>query len=295
MHATSDSLEDKIQTRKALEETFVNASVENVIIENLVRYKGNHLKKVKGVSKYRHAKESDVLSASKRGVEADVYLKLYVDELSEYIIVDMEPSDIVQFGDFDGLYSSFSLEVESVSMRLEEDSVVVRMDGEDVLGEFEVADVKPDDTQTYLSYQNFTDNYSIENRCGREAEQMLFTAWTRKVGLFEGEWIVDDVRQNEDSAKLTIIHPEWDESLKFTVSLSDWEENSAVRDLVNKTGSGLFSNIEGESVWLTRAEDTGKKAVSSVNGWDVYPIEERTTDEKSNLIGHAVKQITQRL
>lgn len=279
---------DKATERSVVEDSSVRGVVQDVVISRRVEYYsgsvGRGPKHTGSVDVVERWEERDNRDIRKVGVDPSVYLDVYVEPLGETVRVDMSPSEVVQFGEFMSLNGRFSLTEEEVEVKVDIESVEFECFGSySRVGEMR-------DTMTYSEWCSqrrrvFDRGYE----CGEVIEERLRSAWAKKKGIHSELWTVSNVDDPEysSSAKVTVEHPEVAEELSFRISMNDWEENEALRKLVDEDAFGLPSNLEQQKVFVSVAEYDG--VVAENGSWKLYrrsvmPLKTRVTDAGKGLV-----------
>lgn len=260
---------NRVLERIVANDTFVQAEVREVVISQRVEYYSGsvgrgpkHTGKLSVVERWDNDDARDVRTV---GVDPSVFLRIYVKPLNKRMLVCMSPSDIVQFGEFSSLRGRFELTVDSVEVKVNSESVTFENYGT-YTWEKEVSD-----TITYSSFR--TKRRRIFDRgyqCGEEMEEQLRSAWAKKEGVHSGIWRVSDVDDPEYSStvELEVESEATSDCLSFFLSMDEWDENAELRELIEKDGNGLPSNLDGEDVYVSFSEMDG--AIAECDGWFLY-------------------------
>lgn len=263
-------------------DTFVPASVQGVQYSEEVEYVsgpvGSRIHHTGTLSVIQRWEDEDSRSVRIRGVCPSLYVKLYVKDVNESVLVQMKASDVIQFGEFTSLRGSFKKTVDEVDVKVDADSVVI-----DGVGSFSRAtDVRQRNVKSYSSWnpnqrRGFR-NYSYE--CGEDVTERLREAWAQENGVYSGVWRVDDVDDPDYSStvNVTVVPSEsinMAEELRFTLSMDEWDDNAALRALVEEDGNGLASNLEGETVFVSLAEYRRRESVAECGPWKLYRAKDK--------------------
>lgn len=268
-------------------DTFVPARVKGVQYSEEVEYmsgpvgrRTRHTGQLSVIERWEKESSRDVRI---RGVCPTLYVKLYVKDVNESVLVQMGASDIIQFGEFSSLRGRFKKTVDEVDVKVNAEAVVI-----DGIGSFgRATDVRRRNLKSYSSWNSNQRsgfrNYSYE--CGEEVTERLRTAWAKDEGVYSGVWRVEDVDDPEYSSTVTLtVMPSEPLSgvveLRFVLSMDDWDENAALRALVEEDGEGLVSNLEEEDVFVSLAEYSRRECIAECGPWKLY----RKTDRPNILI-----------
>lgn len=260
---------DQALERIVAKDTFVQAEVRDVVISQRVEYYSGSIgrgpKHTGKLSVIQRRNEDDSRDVRIVDVDPSVFLRVYVNTLNKRLLVRMSPSEIVELGEFTSLRGSFKLTTDKVYLKVDSDTVTFENYGSYTWDE----DVS--DTMTYSSFRSMEGRaFDRGYQCGKEIEERLRCEWAKKKGIHSGIWRVKNVNDSEHSSSVEIEVENKDSSdrLRFSLSMDEWDENQALRDLVKKDGDGLVSNLEEEEVCVSFKEYDN--AVSERDGWFLY-------------------------
>jgi hypothetical protein len=131
------------------------------------------------------------------------------------------------------------------------------------------------DIRSYKSFVSDIGPHSVFNKsykCGEKVEENLWKAWAKENDLYSGLWTVDKVDDSDTSnlVSLSVTPDGCSETLEFSFSIDEWDENPSMRKLVDTVGSGLVSNIENEVVWVSMGDAISADPVAVSGPWGLY-------------------------
>ena len=264
---------EKALDRVVASDTFVPATIRKIrYIERMKYYSGRSRTMHTGMASLVDSQSSH----DARRLLPELCVELYVPNISESILVKMSAKEIVQFGEVSSLKGSFSLDesLTDVEVKVTTDSLTIR----DV-GSFDRVEEDKKDISTVgmATDYNFTEVESFS----RVIRKQLRKAWFRANGGYEGLWRVSKVRERDYSpkAEIQVEHPEFERSLRFLVSMDDWDDDKSLRRLIKSDGSGLISNLEEEDVFVSLTEYGHTDPIAVDSDWKLY-----RKSEKPNFI-----------
>lgn len=279
---------ERVLDRVVARDTFVPAEVKEVVFSEVVEYSSGDItssvKMSAPLSVYKRWDERDNRKIRSFGVDPSVYLKVYVRDINKSVLVEMSPSEVVQFGEFPYIHGKF---------KLTETDVEVKVDAEEVQFEnYGAYSIASDVTDT-RSYGSFSSSRSMgkifdkSHRCGREIDEALRKAWAKQEGLYSGAWTVEDVDDPDytKTVTLSLSHPESADELEFSFSMDEWDENPSMRRLIDEVGSGLVGNLEMEKVWVSMSEYSNVEPVAESGDWKLY-----APSDKPNIVSRFVSK-----
>jgi len=273
---------NRVLERIVANDTFVQADVQEVVISQRVEYYSGsvgrgpkHTGKLSVIQRWDDDDSRDIRMV---GVDPSVFLRIYVKPLNKRLLVRMSPSDIVEFGEFSSLRGGFRLTVDEVDVKVSSDKVKFENYGSYSWKK------GVSDTMTYSSFRSSRSRvFDRGYQCGEEIEEQLRGAWAKKKkGIHSGMWRVSNVDDPEfsSSVEVEVENEAVSEPLAFFLSMDDWDENPALRKLVEDDCNGLASNLEGEEVYVSFSE--WDNSVAECDGWFLY---------RANGVGSVVRRI----
>lgn len=269
---------------------FISARVDDVAYSKEVEYTSGpvgsritHKSTLNVVSRWVENENRDIRI---RGVDPELFLELWVNEINETVLVSMDTSDLVQFGEFSSLQrGNFHITVDEVDVKVGSDSVKIK----DV-GSFDrETDLRGKNWESYSERKrNKTGMYDHSYNFGSEVRDRLREAWAKENGVYSSMWTVENVDDYEFSSRATVCaEPTADVcgGIKFSVSMKDWDDNASLRALVEKDCEGDISNLEGEKVFVSLAEYNRRDPVSESGSWNMY-----RAGDKPNIVSRTVEK-----
>lgn len=263
---------EKALDRVVATDTFVPATVRKIrYVERMKYYSSIVGITSTGTASYvdRHS------SASARRLLPELCVEVYVPDISESVLVKMPAEEIVQFGEVSSLKGSFSLDnpFKEVEAKVTTDSLTIRG-----VGSFD----RVEDKENISTVGRATDyNFTGVESFSRVIRKRLRKAWFRANGGYEGLWRVSKVMERDYSpkAEIHVDHPKFERSLRFLVSMDDWDDDKSLRRLIKSDGSGLISNLEEDKVFVSLNEYGHTDPISTDSDWNLY-----RKSEKPNFI-----------
>jgi hypothetical protein len=271
---------DKVVGKVVVSDTFVPAKIRDIkYVENVRYYSSMTRMYHRGKASVVDRQEDDRV----KSVHPDLCLDIRISEIGESVLVDVDPSDIVQFGSVDSLNGSFSLDEDSseIQVKISSDSVTI----EDV-GSFD----RVDDEGGHVSTYGNADSYDFWNvdSFSKVIRDRLRKAWFKSYGGYEGVWRVDEVQDPEysSSARIKVVHPDFKNPLWFMVSMNEWDDNPSLRKFIKKDAMGVPSNLEESFVFVSLSDYSHIEPVAVDRDWKLY-----RKNDKPNVIRRFVDRL----
>lgn len=272
---------DKALRKIIAKDSFVQGMLKGLYISKTVNYYSGSVG-----SGVRHTGDLEIVKRRKQrdgsrvrivSASPNVFLKVYIPSVSEYYLVDVPCSKLVDFGEFSSLHGNFNLTIEEVPVKFDSENITFKN-----IGRFPLAK-ETDETIPYTRWTHTKHNYGegrYVKKCGEKIEKQLKKEWAKKQNIREALWTVSDVDDSDHTTRvtLTVTKEGVGEELSFTFSTDDWDENESIRRLVEKDGHGLVSNLEGEQVFVS-LDELSATPVAEERDWYLY----RAAD-KPNII-----------
>lgn len=267
-------------------DTFVPATVQNIVIAKRTTYYSGS---VTGMSVKHTSPSSYVDKLKKRdrnirdvGVSPKLYLKLNIDTVQSSVLISITPSELTDFGSFKYLHGKFNLDVEDIEVKVTANQIRIR--------DFGVFNREENvrDTMTYTSWSHSRSQVLDRGyECGKVIEQKLKKSWAISEGIYSTKWRIETVENPEYSTriKLICVRDDIEDSLKFSISMNDWDENKSIRNLIENVAGGVPDNLEKMNVWVSLEEYSSVEPVAKDGEWNLYCY-----SDKPNVVSRTIEK-----